>query len=368
MHAIRNFSRGCLALLMLYGALAAAAPTASFSATVSGSTQHLNLTAHYRVADADLGRAGRYYLAFLYQNQWNFNNGTTWQTWSGGALPSVADAVLADRSSVVASDLDASTVVGGQLYLGYGLSESDMLSQGKYALVYTITAPQPGLAPVLLGTAGNFVILAKTGISTVPTSVITGDIGVSPAAASYLTGFALSADAGNTFATATQVVGGGRVYAADYAPPTPANLTTAVLDMQTAYSDAAGRPTPVSNLGGGTIGGLTFAPGLYQWGSSVLITRDITLAGSADDVWIFQIAGDLLVDSAQRVLLSGGAQAKNIFWQVAGQATLGTTAHLEGNILSQTSITLQTGASMNGRALAQTMVALDSATLTRPAP
>jgi hypothetical protein len=80
------------------------------------------------------------------------------------------------------------------------------------------------------------------------------------------------------------------------------------------------------------------------------------------------MTGDLIMGNGKRMTLSGGAQAKNIFWQVAGQVTIGTTAHFEGNILSQTGITLQTGASMTGRALAQTLVALDSATMTKPAP
>ncbi len=74
------------------------------------------------------------------------------------------------------------------------------------------------------------------------------------------------------------------------------------------------------------------------------------------------------MSAAKRIILSGGAQPKNIFWQIAGQATIGTTAHFEGIILSQTAITLQTGATMNGRALAQSMVALESATITKPAP
>jgi hypothetical protein len=97
-----------------------------------------------------------------------------------------------------------------------------------------------------LGTAGNYVILAKAGISTVATSSVTGDLGVSPTAASYITGFSLTEDATNTFSTSTQVT--GRVFAADYQPPTPANLTTAVGDMESAFTDAAGaRPTSSSS-------------------------------------------------------------------------------------------------------------------------
>ncbi len=146
-------------------------------------------------------------------------------------------------------------------------------------------------------------------------------------------------------------------------------LTTAISDMLTGYTDAAGRPTPdFLNLGTGNIGGLTLAPGLYKWTSTVTMPSDVTLTGSATDVWIFQISGDLTMSAAKNVILSGGAMSKNIFWQVAGTASIGTNAHLEGIILSQTAITLQTGASMNGRALAQTQVALQVATITSPAP
>lgn len=152
-------------------------------------------------------------------------------------------------------------------------------------------------------------------------------------------------------------------------PPTNSNLTVAVLNMEAAYTDAAGRPTPdYLNLAGGNIGAKTLGAGLYKWGSSVTIPTDLALSGTANDVWIFQIAGDLSISAAQRISLSGGAQAKNIFWQVAGQVIIGAGAHFEGNILSKTAITLKTGATLNGRALAQSMVALDSAVVTRPAP
>ena len=145
-----------------------------------------------------------------------------------------------------------------------------------------------GPAPVVLGMAGNYVILAKSGISTVPTSAITGNLGLSPAAASYITGFSLVADASGVFSTSTQVI--GNVYAADYAVPTPANLTTAVSNMETAYTDAAGRALPdFTELGAGEIGGLTLVPGLYKWGTDVLISTDVTLNGGPNDVWIFQI-------------------------------------------------------------------------------
>ncbi len=224
-----------------------------------------------------------------------------------------------------------------------------------------------GPALVLLGTAGNFVVLAKSGVSTVPGSVITGDVGVSPAAATYLTGFSLTADGTNVFSTSPQVV--GKLFAANYAVPTPANLTTAIANMAAAYTDAAGRPTPdFLELGTGNIGGETLAPGLYKWTSSITIPTDLTLAGGVNDVWIFQSTGDLSLSAAKNVILSGGAQAKHVFWQIAGHATFGATSHFEGILLTKTDVTLQTGATMNGRLLAQTQVALQKATVTQPPP
>ena len=146
-------------------------------------------------------------------------------------------------------------------------------------------------------------------------------------------------------------------------------MTTAISNMQTAYTDAAGRTLPnFLNLGSGTLSGNTLAPGLYKWGTGVNITDNITISGAANDVWIFQVSGTLNMTGAKSIILGGAAQAKNIFWQVSGAVTLGTTSHFVGTILGQTGITLQAGATMNGRALAKTLVALQQATVTKPAP
>lgn len=225
-------------------------------------------------------------------------------------------------------------------------------------------APSNSPGSVNLATAGTYVILAKSGISTVPTSAVTGALGLSPAAASYITGFSLTADSTNVFSTSPQVT--GHVYASDYAAPTPSNLTTAVSDMQLAYADAAGRAPDVTELGAGDIGGMTIGRGVYKWGTGLLVPTNVTLSGSATDVWIFQIAQDLTAASATHVLLIGGAQPRNIFWQVAGAVDLGTTAHFEGVILSQTAITLRTGASINGRLMAQTAVSIDGSAVVQP--
>lgn len=218
---------------------------------------------------------------------------------------------------------------------------------------------------VNLGAAGEYAILAKSGISTVPGSAITGDVGLSPAAATFITGFSLIADATNVFSTSEQVV--GRVYASDYAPPTPTNMTTAIGDMETAFTDAAGRAPDFTELGAGNIGGMTLDAGVYKWGTGLLIPTDVELTGDATDVWIFQIAEDLTISNGASISLSGGALPEHVYWQVSGLVELGTTAHCEGVVLTQTSVTLNTGASINGRLFAQTAVSLDGATVVAPA-
>jgi hypothetical protein len=273
----------------------------------------------------------------------------------------------------------ASVTAGTTLAQTSGTTPNDFTSPVAYTVTaadsttatYTVTVTvaviaATGPAPVNLGTAGNFVILAKSAVSTTGTTKVVGDIGLSPAAASFITGFGLIADSTNTFSTSALVT--GKIYASNYTQPAPANMTTAVLDMQTAFTDAAGRTLPdFTELGAGNISGKALVPGLYKWGTGVLITNaGVTLSGGANDVWIFQIAKDLTVNNSAIVTLIGGAQARNIFWQVSGQATLGTAADFKGIILSKTLISLNTGAKMTGRALAQTAVTLNATAITAP--
>jgi hypothetical protein len=159
----------------------------------------------------------------------------------------------------------------------------------------------------------------------------------------------------------------GKVFAADCAPPTPSNLITAKNDVNTAYLDAFNRINPdFLNLGAGAIGGLTLGRGLYKWTTGVTASSDVTISGLSTDVWIFQILGVLSIANAKKVILVGGALAKNIFWQVSGGAVVGAGGHFEGILLTKTTAVLQTGASMNGRILAQTAVTLQQATVTQP--
>ena len=226
--------------------------------------------------------------------------------------------------------------------------------------VPAVAVSQSSPEPVNLRTSGDFVILSTAGISTTGTTHITGDIGVSPIKATAITGFGLIMDVSNTFSTSSLVT--GKVYAANYTTPTPTKMTTAVGDMETAYTNAAGRSLPdYSELYTGNLTGRTLTHGLYNWSTGVLVSAGgVTISGTASDVWIFQIAQNLELSSGAIVTLSGDAQASNIFWQVAGQVTLGTTAAMKGIILCQTKIVMNTGATLNGRALAQTAVTLDA--------
>jgi hypothetical protein len=225
-----------------------------------------------------------------------------------------------------------------------------------------------GAGPVDLGTAGTFVILTKSGISTTGVTHITGNIGVSPIDQTGLTGFSETMDASNQFSTSLLVT--GKLYAADYAVPTPEDLTTAISDMETAYTDAAGRTIPdYTELGAGNISGMDLAPGLYKWGTGVLIDNTgVTLTGEESDTWIFQIADNLTVNNGAIVTLAGGAQAKNVVWQVGGGTgvSLGTTVDFKGIILAAKAIIFNTGATLTGRALAQTNSTLDANTITAP--
>lgn len=293
---------------------------------------------------------------------------TTFTLTSGSPPVTVAGTVIATGATAVlwpATQL-ASNVAYTATVSTTARSASHIALAAAHTWTFTTgTTVAPGL-PVQLGTSRDFVILAKSGITTVPTSAVTGDLGASPIAATGISGFGLTADASNQFSTSPQVT--GKIYAANYAAPTPAKLTTAVGDMELAYTDAAGRAPDVLNLGAGTLGAVTLAPGVYRWGTGLLIPTGVILSGSATSVWIFQISGNLTVAAAANITLAGGALASNVFWQVSGQVTAGAGAHLVGTLLCQTAITLDTGASLAGRLLAQTAATIRGATLVVPAP
>ena len=293
-------------------------------------------------------------------------NATTFVLMAGAnAVPGTVSYAGTTATFIPTSPLAANTLFSATISTGAKDVAGNALAAAKNWTFTTVASAPTGPAAVNLGTAGNYAIVAKSGVSTTGATSIVGDIGISPAAASFVTGFALTVDASNTFATSAMVT--GKIWAANYTAPTPASLTTAVLDMQTAYTDAAGRSLPdFTELGAGNINGMTLTAGLYKWGTGVSLPIAVTLSGGANDVFIFQIAQDLTVGNGAIVTLSGGVQARNVFWQVAGQVTLGTTANFKGIILSQTLISLNTGATLTGRALAQTAVTLNATAITQP--
>jgi hypothetical protein len=237
-----------------------------------------------------------------------------------------------------------------------------------------------------LQSAANYVILDEATVTFTPiatistTATITGDVAVSPAAASFMTGFALALDPASCFSTSTQVV--GKLYAADYSsangcaatPDTATILTTAVGDKNTAYTAALGKAPSGGGLvtacpGTGTFdGGVVppLAPGVYTCGVNVSIPTNFTLEGTATDVWVFQITGSLAQAGATSVLLTGGALPQNVFWIVSGGVSIGANAHMEGVVMSATDISLLAGASVKGRLLARTGVLMDSNTVVQP--
>ncbi|KAL8286280.1 hypothetical protein RQP46_004768 [Phenoliferia psychrophenolica] len=207
-------------------------------------------------------------------------------------------------------------------------------------------------------------MLSQRGISTDPISAITGNIAVSPAPASYLTGFSLAHASGTPSGWSSQV--NGSVYAADYGVPTPNNLTIATQDVITAYNDAMGRPNPdYFNLQTGNIGGLRMYPGLYKWTTDVYINNILRLSGGVNDTFIFQISGALTMSSSVQVVLLGGVKPQNVFWAVAGGIALGTTSKLQGIVSCKTKIFLDTKTTVIGRMYSQTAMAVYQSTITQ---
>jgi len=234
-----------------------------------------------------------------------------------------------------------------------------------FALIGFLASSVDAVGGVELGTAGEFAILSMTGVTTTGVTSVTGDIGTSPIKSTAITGFTLIMDSDRNFSTSALVT--GKVWAADYVAPTPFKMSKAIKDMQTAFTNAQNRSDTdfTEELSTGNIEGQTLVPGLYNWSTSVHFINSVTFNGSSDSVWILQIAKDLIVGSGARVSVTGGAKAKNIFWQISGATTVGTTAHLEGVFLCKTSIVFKTGSSMNGAALSQTAVTLDAATIVK---
>ena len=188
-----------------------------------------------------------------------------------------------------------------------------------------LAATDPGL-----GTAGNFAVLAGTTVTNTGPSWITGELGVAPGSA--VTGFPPGTS--------------GVQHKGDSV------ATTAQTNLTAAYTNAAAQPCPgTNNFTGVNLGGKNLVPGVYCQTTAPSLTGTLTLNGSG--IYIFQIGSTLVTASGARVVLIGGAQPCQIFWQVTSSATIATSTTFIGNIMALTSIAMQTGATLNGRALAR---------------
>lgn len=226
--------------------------------------------------------------------------------------------------------------------------------------------------PVALGSSSNFAILGSAAITNIPTSLITGDVGLTPDTGANITGF-------SSPASCTEVV--GRVYAVDSAGPACALIdatllsnakTDALAAFVSATGAARGTPTPVST----NLAGLTFYPGLYE----SLTTLDLSAGGiltldaqgDPNAVFVIRSATAITTLSTSQIVLSGGAKASNVFWSAGSAITLGTGSVMKGSLLASTAITLQTGANLEGRALNQgaaaAAISCDACTITLPTP
>jgi hypothetical protein len=207
-----------------------------------------------------------------------------------------------------------------------------------------------------LGTAANFAVLAGAAVTSTGNTDVTGDLGVW--AGTGVTGFQGIVPGGPGIVH-------GNIHAGD------ATAQTAQGDLTTAYNDAAGRTLAPVNVANADLGGRTLAPGLYKSTGTLALTGTLTLdaQGDVNGVWIFQVASSLDTATGSQVILSGGAKASNVFWQVGSSATLGTTTAFKGTIMANQSITLAHGATLDGRALASiASVTMDENVITIPAP
>jgi hypothetical protein len=292
---------------------------------------------------------------------------------AGGAVAGTVSYTGTTATFTPAADLDAETLHTAMITLLVTDVAGNPL---QVAHVWTFTTTGPPVAPnpplertVFLGEATHFAVLAGFAVTNIPTSDIVGDVGLSPSAQTFITGFAQTDEIG--YATSPQVT--GSIFAANMASPTPDLLTVAKGDLTIAFLDAAGRtPIPTGtflNPGAGNLAGLDLPAGLYKFTGSAIATTDFTLTGTASAIWIFQVASNLNVSNGVQLTLAGGARAENVFWQVGTEATLGTTVDFSGTIMADASITMNTGATLNGRALAFSgTVALDQNMIVKPNP
>lgn len=215
------------------------------------------------------------------------------------------------------------------------------------ALAVGGAAPANAADPVGLGTAEPFAVLAGSTVTNTGPSVITGNLGVSPASA--VTGFPPGVVRGETHAS-------------------DAVARQAKSDLVTAFNNAAGQPT-TGDVTGQDLGGMTLIPGVYENSSAMPLTGTVTLdaQGDPDAVFIFKAGSTLVTASDSTVSLVNGASPCNVFWQVGSSATLGTDSEFAGTVMALTSVSVQTATTVEGRILARNgAVTLDTNVITAP--
>ncbi len=242
-----------------------------------------------------------------------------------------------------------------RLRRGLGLVTATLGLAGLLAAGVSLLAPPAGAATarVDLGTAATYSVLAASAVTNTttpgaPTTELHGDLGINPNGASSITGFLPG------------IVDGATVVANAALQPQ--------IDLTAAFGDAAGR-SPTGGLVGPALVGTTLTSGVYKATSSLDIGGPLTLDGKGDPnaVFIFQVGTTLVTDSASSIIVSNGAQACNVFWQVGSSATLGTGSTFKGTIMASDSVTVTTGVTVEGQALARTgAVTLDHDTFSAP--
>ena len=227
------------------------------------------------------------------------------------------------------------------------------------ATIEVTPVPNHTVKSVELGIADSFAIMAFTSITSAPTSNITGKVGLKPGTRSLI-----------NLNPATEVVGGlDEIYAGDDVGDPSDYMNMAREDLIGAYREIVSRPADKDKVEAyrGNPSGKILPPGIYRWSNGVTINSDVTLEGSSSDVFIFQITGDMSIAAKVRIVLSGGARAKNIYWQVSGKVDLGPTSVVQGTVMSQLTLEMKSLAQLNGRALVKNgKVLLSQNVITKP--
>jgi hypothetical protein len=271
-------------------------------------------------------------------------------------------------------DLAPSTTFTATISTAVRAVSGDALADA-YVWTFTTGTEAAQLVPQLavpLGSAAPFAVLASAAITNIPSSLITGHVGLTPDAGSGISGFSLPA-------TCPEVV--GLMYAVDASGPAcalidPVLLDNAKIDAGIAFVDATasvrGTPQAIS----GDLNGLTLYPGLYESGSSIELSPGgflyLDAQGDSSAVFIIRSATSITTSATSEVVLTKGARATNVYWTAGSSATLGTNSIMKGSLLAGTAISLLTGANLEGRALNQgpsaAAITLDSSTITVPSP